>query len=176
MRASPLGVTTLLFTDIEGSTRLWEADGERMSLALREHDALSRTAVESHGGVIVKMTGDGMYAAFSDALSALNATVLLQLSLAELAANNHLPLQVRAGLHLGVVERRDDDLFGSAVNRAARIMKAAHGGQVLCQAHGDDDLSEFTCRGDTEQLDGDLCDWVDLRCPTDEADRHGQFH
>ncbi|TMH59919.1 MAG: adenylate/guanylate cyclase domain-containing protein [Betaproteobacteria bacterium] len=131
LRASPLGVTTLLFTDIEGSTRLWEADGERMSLALREHDALSRTAVESHGGVIVKMTGDGMYAAFSDALNALNATVLLQLSLAELAANNHLPLQVRAGLHLGVVERRDDDLFGSAVNRAARIMKAAHGGQVL---------------------------------------------
>ena len=77
MRASPLGVTTLLFTDIEGSTRLWETDGERMSLALREHDALSRTAVESHGGVIVKMTGDGMYAAFSDALNALNATVLL---------------------------------------------------------------------------------------------------
>jgi predicted ATPase/class 3 adenylate cyclase len=125
------GVTTLLFTDIEGSTRLWEQEGERMSRALAEHDALSRKAVEGNRGVVVKMTGDGMYAAFGDALDALNATAMLQQSLRDLAANNHIPLQVRAGLHLGTVERRDDDLFGSPVNRAARIMKAAHGGQVL---------------------------------------------
>ena len=130
MQASS-GVTTLLFTDIEGSTRLWEQEGERMSLALVEHDALSRKAVEGNHGVIVKMTGDGMYAAFGDPLDALNATAMLQQSLAGLAANNHIPLRVRAGLHLGIVERRDDDLFGSPVNRAARIMKAAHGGQVL---------------------------------------------
>ncbi|HEY3031918.1 MAG TPA: adenylate/guanylate cyclase domain-containing protein, partial [Bradyrhizobium sp.] len=107
------GVTTLLFTDIEGSTRLWEQEGERMSRALAEHDALSRKAVEANGGVIVKMTGDGMYAAFSDPLDALNATAILQQSLAGLAANDHVPLRVRAGLHLGIVERRDDDLFGS---------------------------------------------------------------
>jgi class 3 adenylate cyclase len=56
------GVTTLLFTDIEGSTRLWEQEGARMSRALAEHDALSRKAVEENRGVIVKMTGDGMYA------------------------------------------------------------------------------------------------------------------
>ena len=125
------GVTTLLFTDIEGSTRLWEQEGERMSRALAEHDALSRKAVECHRGVVVKMTGDGMYAAFSDPLDALNATVQLEAGLAELAAHNHISLRVRAGLHLGIVERRGDDLFGSPVNRAARIMKAAHGGQVL---------------------------------------------
>ncbi len=57
------GISTLLFTDIEGSTRLWEQEGERMSRALAEHDSLSRKAVEGNGGVIVKMTGDGMYAA-----------------------------------------------------------------------------------------------------------------
>jgi len=125
------GVTTLLFTDIEGSARLWEQEGEGMSRALAEHDALSRQAVEGNRGVVVKMTGDGMYAAFSDPLDALNATALLQQSLVDLAAHNHIPLRVRAGLHLGIVERRDDDLFGSPVNRAARIMKAAHGGQVL---------------------------------------------
>jgi len=125
------GVTTLLFTDIEGSTRLWEQEGARMSLALAEHDALSRKAVEGNRGVVVKMTGDGMYAAFGDPLDALNATAMLQQSLAHLAASDHIPLRVRAGLHLGIVERRDDDLFGSPVNRAARIMKAAHGEQVL---------------------------------------------
>ncbi|HEY3237087.1 MAG TPA: tetratricopeptide repeat protein, partial [Polyangiaceae bacterium] len=136
------GVTTLLFTDIEGSTRLWEQEGARMSLALAEHDALSRKAVEGNRGVVVKMTGDGMYAAFGDPLDALNATAMLQQSLAHLAASDHVPLRVRAGLHLGIVERRDDDLFGSPVNRAARIMKAAHGGQVLLSQAVVDDVGQ----------------------------------
>ncbi|HXL87236.1 MAG TPA: adenylate/guanylate cyclase domain-containing protein, partial [Gemmatimonadaceae bacterium] len=130
MQASP-GVTTLLFTDIEGSTRLWEQEGDKMSRALAEHDALSRAAVERNRGIVVKMTGDGMYAAFSDALDALNAALVLQQSLDDPTATNGILFQVRFGLHLGVVERRDADLFGSPVNRAARIMKAAHGGQVL---------------------------------------------
>ncbi|HUH93919.1 MAG TPA: tetratricopeptide repeat protein [Casimicrobiaceae bacterium] len=130
MQPSPQ-LTTLLFTDIEGSTRLWEEQGERMSRALAAHDALSRKAVEQYGGAIVKTTGDGIYAAFEDALGALQATAMLQAGLDALAADNHVPLRVRAGLHSGVVERRDQDLFGSPVNRAARIMKAAHGGQVL---------------------------------------------
>ena len=130
MQASPTS-TTLLFTDIEGSTRLWEEQGDRMSRALAAHDALSRAAVERHGGVIVKMTGDGMYAAFDDALAGLHATAMLQQGLEALAKDDHIVLRVRAGLHSGIVERRDQDLFGSPVNRAARIMKAAHGGQVL---------------------------------------------
>ena len=130
MLVSPEG-TTLLFTDIEGSTLLWEKEGERMSRALAGHDALSRTAVESNRGVVVKMTGDGMYAAFDDPLDAIVAALKLQLSLDDSSATGGIPLRVRFGLHLGIVERRDDDLFGSPVNRAARIMKAAHGSQVL---------------------------------------------
>ena len=102
-----------------------------MSRALAEHDALSRRVVEAHNGVVVKMTGDGMYAAFGDPVDALNATAALALGLDNLVSENHVALRVRAGLHLGIVERRNDDLFGSAVNRAARIMKAAHGGQIL---------------------------------------------
>ncbi|HXX85640.1 MAG TPA: tetratricopeptide repeat protein [Casimicrobiaceae bacterium] len=125
------GLTTLLFTDIEASTRLWEQDGERMSRALAQHDALSRAAVERHNGVVVKMTGDGMYAAFGDPVDAINATVALQQALKDPSATSGLELRLRYGLHLGVVERRDQDLFGSPVNRAARIMKAAHGGQIL---------------------------------------------
>ncbi|MEO8346900.1 MAG: adenylate/guanylate cyclase domain-containing protein, partial [Betaproteobacteria bacterium] len=130
MQASP-GGTTLLFTDIEGSTRLWEQDGERMPAALAGHDTLSRATVESHRGIIVKMTGDGIYAAFDDPLDAVNASLALQLVLRDPAATNGIAFQVRCGIHLGVVERRNNDLFGSPVNRAARIMGAAHGSQVL---------------------------------------------
>jgi predicted ATPase/class 3 adenylate cyclase len=129
--ALPAGTVTFLFTDIEGSTALWEQDGARMSQALAAHDALARRAVECHHGTVVKMTGDGMHAAFDDALDALAATVDLQQALAAQAAANGLSLRVRCGLHAGVVERRDNDYFGSPVNRAARIMSAAHGGQVL---------------------------------------------
>src|SRR5271169_617144 len=125
------GVTTLLFTDIEGSTRLWEQEGERMSRALAAHDSLSRTAVEGNHGIVLKMTGDGMYAAFDDPLEALNATVTLQQALGDPNQTHGISFRVRAGLHLGIVERRDNDIFGSPVNRAARIMKAAHGGQIL---------------------------------------------
>ncbi|HVO89269.1 MAG TPA: tetratricopeptide repeat protein [Casimicrobiaceae bacterium] len=124
-------VATLLFTDIEGSTRLWEVDAEGMSRALARHDELSRAAVERHRGTVIKMTGDGMYAAFEDSLEALTATAEMQEALASLAEQTGVALRVRAGLHVGMVERRNDDLFGSTVNRAARIMKAAHGGQIL---------------------------------------------
>ncbi|HKE39634.1 MAG TPA: tetratricopeptide repeat protein [Casimicrobiaceae bacterium] len=124
-------MTTLLFTDIEASTRLWEQEGERMSRALAQHDALSRSAVERHRGAVVKMTGDGMYAAFGDPLDAIHTTVELQQALNDPSATSGIVFKLRYGLHLGVVERRDEDLFGSPVNRAARIMKAAHGGQIL---------------------------------------------
>ena len=130
-RSLPIGAVTFLFTDIEGSTALWEQDGARMSQALAAHDALARSVVESRHGRVVKMTGDGMHAAFDNALDALAATVNLQQALADPAATNGVPLRVRCGLHAGVVERRDNDYFGSPVNRAARIMSAAHGGQVL---------------------------------------------
>ena len=125
------GSFAILFTDIEGSSALWEQDGARMSQALAAHDALARSAVEGHHGRVVKMIGDGMHAVFDDARDALDATLDLQQALADPAATCGVPLRVRCGLHAGLVERRDNDFFGSPVNRAARIMSAAHGGQVL---------------------------------------------
>ena len=124
------GVVTILFTDIEGSTRLWEQDSERMRSALARHDEVLRGAVEAHRGTVVKMMGDGMHAAFDDPVDALGAALRLQQALAE-GDLREVALPVRCGLHAGVVERRDSDLFGSVVNRASRLMGIAHGGQVL---------------------------------------------
>ena len=128
---TPSAVTTFLFTDIEGSTRLWEQEPERMQAALARHDAIVRAAVERNDGQVVKMSGDGVHAAFGDPLNAVCAAVQLQEALADSVATNDVPLHVRCGVHAGVAERRDMDFFGSAVNRAARIMSVAHGGQVL---------------------------------------------
>lgn len=130
MKASS-GVTTFLFTDIEGSTRLWDREHERMRIALARHDAIVRDAIEENRGVVVKMSGDGAHAAFEDPLDALGAALQLQQGLADPAATLGVVLSVRCGLHAGVTERRDNDFFGGAVNRAARIMSVAHGGQVL---------------------------------------------
>lgn len=124
-------VTTFLFTDVEGSTRLWETEPQRMRVALAAHDAIARRAVEAFRGTVVKTTGDGMHAVFADALDALCATLELQQALADPGATGGLALRVRCGLHEGAEEARDNDFFGPAVNRAARIMGAAHGGQVL---------------------------------------------
>ncbi|MEJ7668432.1 MAG: tetratricopeptide repeat protein [Casimicrobiaceae bacterium] len=124
-------LTTFLFTDIEGSSRLWEQEPERMRPALERHDAITRSAVEGNHGTVVKMVGDGVHAAFADPLDAVGASLQLQQSLADPEMTNGVSLRVRCGMHVGVHERRDDDFFGSAVNRAARIMCAAHGGQVL---------------------------------------------
>ncbi len=125
------GVTTFLFTDIEGSTRLWEREPERMHDALARHDAIARASVEQHRGTVVKMIGDGVHASFADPLDALRATLQLQLALEEPGATGGIPLRVRCGLHAGVDIRRDNDYYGNAVNRTARIMSTAHGGQIL---------------------------------------------
>ncbi|MEO8740580.1 MAG: tetratricopeptide repeat protein [Casimicrobiaceae bacterium] len=122
---------TFLFTDIEGSTRLWETDPVRMASALERHDRLCRTVVQAHGGVLVKMIGDGLHAAFTDSSAALLTALQLQRGLAAIVADHGIAFRMRCGLHAGVAQVRDDDYFGGAVNRAARIMAAAHGGQVL---------------------------------------------
>ena len=127
----PSNVTTILFTDIESSTRLWEQHRQRMSTALAGHDALARRVVKDNNGDVIKMIGDGMYAVFGDPVDAIKATLALQRALADPTATDGVPFRVRCGLHLGIVDHRDNDLFGRAVNRAARIMGAAHGGQVL---------------------------------------------
>jgi len=124
-------ITTFLFTDIEGSTRLWEQEPLRMREALACHDALARAAVGEHGGRVVKTTGDGVHAAFDDPLAGVRCALALQHALADPAQTGGIALRVRCGLHAGVHAMRDGDFYGSAVNRAARIMSAAHGGQVL---------------------------------------------
>jgi class 3 adenylate cyclase len=125
------GIVTFLFTDIVGSSQLWEQEPERMARAMASHDALLRGLVESNAGTVVKMAGDGLHAAFEDPLDAMKAALAIQLALSDSNATNGIALQVRCGLHVGAVERRDNDFFGRAVNRAARIMSAAHGGQAL---------------------------------------------
>src|SRR5688572_27342160 len=130
----PAGPVTFLFTDIEGSSRLWEHEPERMRRSLARHDAVVRDSIARHAGRVVKMLGDGVHAAFTDPVSAIEATVDLQTSLAASEPEGEVPLRVRCGLHAGVVEARDGDFFGSPVNRAARIMGAAHGGQTLLSA------------------------------------------
>ncbi|MGE2816248.1 ATP-binding protein [Mycobacterium heidelbergense] len=118
----PSGVVTFLFTDIEGSTRRWESDADGMRAALLAHDEVLRTAIEGHGGFLFKHTGDGICAAFASPRSAVDAAV---------AAQRALELPVRMGVATGEAELRDGDYFGVVLNRAARVMAAGHGGQVL---------------------------------------------
>ena len=122
---------TFLFTDIEGSTKLWESEPLRMADALSRHDRLCRAVVEERGGRVVKMIGDGLHAVFDDPASGVVAAVDLQHGMAAIGADCGIALKMRCGLHAGIAEERDSDYFGSTVNRAARIMGAAHGGQVL---------------------------------------------
>jgi predicted ATPase len=113
---------TFLFTDVEGSTRRWEADAEGMRTALAAHDEVLRRAIEAHGGWLFKHTGDGVCAAFASPRSAVDAAV---------AAQRVLELPVRMGLATGEAELRESDYFGAILNRAARVMAAGHGGQIL---------------------------------------------
>lgn len=123
---------TFLFTDLEGSTRLWQEYPEAMQSAQARHDALLREAVESHRGRVVKTTGDGLHAAFRSAVEAVAAALAAQRALiAEAWPEETGPLRVRMGLHTGVSGEREGDFYGSEVNRAARLMSIGHGGQVL---------------------------------------------
>ena len=125
------GTVTFLFTDIEGSTRLWEQHPQAMSQALARHDAILVDVVKSSGGHVVKTTGDGLFAVFGRAESAISAALTAQRLLAGAAWDPTCELRVRMGLHTGDAEFRDGDYHGSAVNRAARLTSAGHGGQVL---------------------------------------------
>jgi len=127
----PTPATVFLFTDIEGSTRLWEQAPEAMREALARHDAIAAASVESNGGRVVKTTGDGVHAVFHDPLDAVKSAIAMQVALDTAEGDDTIKLRVRAGLHVGVEDERGNDFYGTSVNRAARIMSAAHGGQVL---------------------------------------------
>jgi class 3 adenylate cyclase len=131
MTGAPSGTVTLLFTDVEGSTRLWDAERDEMGAALRRHDEILRDAIEQAGGYVFKTAGDSFCAAFSSARAGLDAALTAQRTLAAQSWPTSRAIVVRMALHAGVCEERDGDYFGPAVNRAARLLAVARGGQVL---------------------------------------------
>ena len=130
----PSGTVTFLFTDVEGSTRLWDRSPEAMRAALEVHDRVVRDTIERRGGYVFATGGDGVCAAFQRAGDAVVAAVESQDALLAQAWPAGVVLRVRMGLHTGEASERGGDYFGSAVNRAARLMSLGHGGQVLLSA------------------------------------------
>jgi predicted ATPase/class 3 adenylate cyclase/Tfp pilus assembly protein PilF len=132
-RAMPLpsGTITFLFTDIEGSTKLWEQHPDAMRSALARHDVLLRQAIEDNNGVVFKTIGDAFCAAFATAPQALSAALAAQCALHVESWPSALSLRVRMALHTGEAEERDGDYFGQTLNRVARLQAVGHGQQTL---------------------------------------------
>lgn len=130
-RRLPTGTVTFLFSDIEGSTQRWERHGEAMDAAVKRHDALMRSVMETHGGHIFKTIGDSFCVVFARVSDAVAACVQAQRALTAEDFSAVDGLRVRSALHTGEAVERDGDYFGPAVNRVARLMSIGHGGQVL---------------------------------------------
>jgi predicted ATPase/DNA-binding SARP family transcriptional activator len=138
--AFPARADTLafLFTDIEASTRRWEGDQDAMATDLARHDELMRQVVEDHHGHLFAHTGDGLGAAFPTASEALAAAVDGQWALLDQAWRAESPLRVRMALHAGAAESRHGTYFGPTLNRVARLLDMAAGGQILCSGAASD--------------------------------------
>ena len=148
----PSGTVTFVFTDLEGSTRLWEEHPVGMRDALTRHDAIVRGAVESHGGQVVRGAGDGGFSVFRAVGEALRAAVAAQTAMANETWGATGPLKVRIGIHTGEAQCRDGDYFGPVLNRAARLMAVAHGGQIVC-SRATADLARDASTGDIKLID-----------------------
>jgi predicted ATPase/class 3 adenylate cyclase len=129
-RPLPSGTVTFLFTDIEGSTQLWERHPEGMKAALAKHDSLLRSIFLLHQGHVFKTVGDAFCVAFASPREALQSAVHAQQAL-QGESWGETPIRVRMALHCGEVEAREDDYFGQPLNHVARLLPAGHGGQVL---------------------------------------------
>jgi len=127
----PTGTVTFLFTDIEGSSRLWERFPVDMGPALARHDSLLRSEIEAQTGFVFKTVGDAFCAAFPSPQAAIDAATSAQRVLFAEDWGKTGPLRVRMGLHTGAAELRGSDYFGGTLNRVARICAAGHGGQIL---------------------------------------------
>jgi class 3 adenylate cyclase len=129
----PTGVITYLFTDVEGSTQLWQQYSDRMSEVLTRHDALITAVVEEHGGMVVRSRGEGdsLFAVFVRARDATAAACAIQLAILKEPWPAALSIKVRMALHTGESELREHDYYGPVVNRCARLRGIAHGGQVV---------------------------------------------
>src|SRR5919199_2500241 len=131
MAESHTDTITFLFTDVEGSTALWERNPNAMSEALSRHDEILRTAIEAHNGHVFKTVGDAFHATFSTAPDALEAALEAQRTLLHEEWTEIGPLRVRMALHTGAAEERGGDFFGPSLNRVARLLSAGHGEQIL---------------------------------------------
>lgn len=154
----PIGEVTLLFTDVVGSSRLWEEHGDGFIPIWQAHDAVLRDAFSRFGGYEVKTEGDAFMVAFRDPVSAVHCALFAQAALARYPWPADIgPLRVRMGIHTGEPIVHGTDYFGPVVNRAANTCKAAHGGQIL--------VSEETINKTESRLDVkvDLCDLGDHR-------------
>ena len=127
----PSGTVTLLFTDVEGSIRLWEADREAMAQASARHDRIVREQVEAAGGQVFTVVGEAFRAVFADPSAALAAAVAVQRAVGAEPWPPGSPVRVRVALHAGACVERGGEYVGPVVNRAARLLAAGHGGQVL---------------------------------------------
>ncbi|MFL5761869.1 MAG: adenylate/guanylate cyclase domain-containing protein [Thermomicrobiales bacterium] len=143
----PTGLVTFLFTDIEGSTKLWEQYPQAMRSALARHDAILRQAIEENRGYVFKTIGDAFCAAFPSAVEALTAVLTAQRSLAKEPWGETGPLRARMALNTGEAEFRENDYFGPPVNRTARLLAVGHGGQVLLSASTQEHLLEELPKG-----------------------------
>jgi class 3 adenylate cyclase len=136
---APSGTITFLFTDIEGSTRLWQQDEAAMRSALERHDAIVHAAIEGHGGYVFSTGGDGFGVAFARAGDAVAAAVEAQAALGAEPWPDGVLIRVRMGVHTGEVTERDGDYFGTPVNQTARLMAVGHGARrppLPCSARG----------------------------------------
>ena len=143
---------TFLFTDIESSTALWDGEPLAMSEALKIHDDVLRAAIAGQRGSVFSTAGDGVGAVFGSAPEAVGAALDAQRAFAAVAWPTTVPLRVRMGVHTGAAEERDGDYLGPTVNRAARVMGLARGGQILVSLSSRkalyDDALEFVDGGE----------------------------
>jgi predicted ATPase/class 3 adenylate cyclase len=127
----PSGIVTFLFTDIEGSTPLWERDPDAMRQSLMLHNAILEDAIAMHNGVVFKLVGDAFNVAFHYPTQAFQAAVEIQRELSAATWGATGELRVRVGLHTGPAEVQGSEYISHTLNRVSRVMSAAHGGQIL---------------------------------------------
>jgi class 3 adenylate cyclase len=188
----PTGMVTFLFTDIEGSTRLWERYPDDMPAALERHDRILSNSITDHAGVVFRTVGDAFCAAFGAALPAVCAALGAQRALHAEPWGAIGAMRVRMALHTSEVELREDGYFGPPLNRVARLMAAGHGGQTLiCRVTQElvrdelppdielRDLGEHYLRdlSQPEHIfllvgDGLLCDFPPLKTLTNQTEAH----
>jgi predicted ATPase/class 3 adenylate cyclase len=159
----PTGTVTFLFTDIENSTERWDQHPVEMRQALERHDRVLHDTMAAHGGFVFSHGGDGVAVAFGRAVDAVTAAVAAQRALLGEPWPSGVELRVRMRLHTGEADERDGDYFGPPLNRAARLMSAAHGGQILVSATTADmlwsmtgielvDIGQLELRGVTDRI------------------------